>query len=66
MGIYDTRSSRYRVKVNTGVTGLPVFVLGDVLVVNLLLLRCELLVYVMVRENMIRGSLLFVFCSFGS
>ena len=47
------------------VTGFPVFVLGDVLVVDLLLLRRELLVNVLVRRCMIRSSLLFVFGSFG-
>ena len=48
------------------VTGFPIFVLGNVLVVDLLLLRRELLVYVLVRRCMIRSSLLFVFGSFGS
>ncbi len=47
------------------VTGFPIFVLGDILVVDLLLLRRELLVYVLVRSCMIRSSLLFVFGSFG-
>ena len=46
------------------VTGFPVFVLGNVLVVYLLLLRRELLVYVLVRRFMIHSSLLFVFGSF--
>ena len=67
LGIYDTGSAWNSVEVDTPVvmTWLPVFVLGDVLVVDLLLLRRELLGNVLVRHYMFCSSLLFVFCSFG-